>query len=228
MMRAANRAFTALLVLFLVGCKTNVTVDLYYTDLARVAASANENPVARVVMAIQIPSDKECDKYTPKVVHVMAGVVKDFTLKGCTSKQMESYLLGEVQVPVVTDGAWAAADALFGVIVHHGWAFFAMDLDKFKVVNDRMRKEFHQALKVGEATVTIMLHNDGRQAQTYSVMYTLVDGQPFVAIGNFELKPRAKVKLELSNVASRALAKHGRVPVLMPMRQGVPLLMKKG
>ena len=40
----------------------------------------------------------------------------------------------------------------------------------------------------------------------------MVDSQPIVLLGNFELKRRAKVKLELSNVASRHLAKHGNVP----------------
>lgn len=212
MTRAATCALTAGLVLFLVGCKTNVTVDLHFTDLDSVAASGDENRAARVVMAIQIPSDSECDKYTAKAVQAMAGVVKDFTPKGCTSKRKESYLLGEVQAPMVA--GWKAPNALFRIVVTPQWVWVAIDMDKFKAVSDRMGKEFHQALKAGESTVTIMLHNDGRQAQKYGVMGALVDGQPVVGFGDFELKRHARAKVELSNVASLTLAKGGRVPVL--------------
>ena len=220
-MMRATCALTGVLVLFLVGCKTNLTVDLYSTDLVSVAASADEKLAARVVMAIQIPSAKECDKYTPKVVQVMAGVVKDFTPKGCASKQMESYLLGEVQAPMVAgNSAWEATDALFGIIVNPNWVWFAMNLDKFKAINDRMRKEFHQSLKVGESTVTIMLHNDGRQVHKFAVSGVMANGQPAVLLVDLELKRRDKVKLELSNVASRFLAKHGVVPVLKPREKG--------
>ena len=52
-----------------------------------------------------------------------------------------------------------------GIIVNPKWVWFAMDRDKFKAINDRMRKEFHQTLKVGESTA--MLHNDGRQTRKY-------------------------------------------------------------
>ena len=220
-MRALLTTLAGALLLFVVGCKANLTVELYSTDIASVTASADEKLAARVVMAIQIPSANECDKYTPKVVQIMAGIVKDFTPKGCTSEQMDSYLLGEVHAPMVANSAaWKATDALFGIIVNPKWVWFAMDRDKFKAINDRMRKEFYQTLKVGESTVTIMLHNDGRQTRKYSVVGAMVDSQPIVLLGNFELKRRAKVKLELSNVASRHLAKHGNVPVLMPMKEG--------
>ena len=212
MTRAATCALTAVLVLFLVGCKTNVTVDLHFADLDGVAASGDKNRAARVVMAIRIPSDSECGKYTAKAVQAMAGVVKDFTPRGCTSKRKESYLLGEVQAPLVA--GWKPPDALFRITVTPQWVWLAMDTDKFKAVRDRMRKEFNQALKVGESTVTVMLHNDGRQAQRYGVMGALVDGQPVVGFGDFELKRRARAKVELSNVASLTLAKGGRVPVL--------------
>ena len=223
MIRTAACALAAVLVLFLAGCKTNLTVDLLFSDLDRVAASADENRAARVVMAVQIPSDKEssdeaCDKYTAKAVEVMAGVVKDFTPKGCTGNGMQSYLLGEVQAPVVA--GWKPADALFRIVVTPQWVWLAVDLGKFNAVNDRIRKEFQQAPKAGEPTVAIMLHNDGRQARKYHVMGAMVDDQPVWFLQGFELKRRAKVKLELSNVASRSLAKHGRVPVLMRVKKG--------
>lgn len=219
-MRALFAALATALLLFMVGCKTNLTVELYSTDLASVAASTDEKLAARVVMAIQIPSASECAKYTPKVVEIMAGVVKDFTPKGCTSEQMNAYLLGEVQAPMVaSNAAWKATDTLFGVIVRPKWIWLAMDRDKFKAVNDRMRKQFHQTLKVGESTVTVVLHNDGRKTEKYAVVTALVDDTPVVPVGNFELKRRARAEVKLSNVASRYLAKHGNVPMFMPVKE---------
>lgn len=96
---------TAMLVVALVGCKTNLTADLYSTDLRDAAIGAAEL-TAPATMAFEVPGTDDCPEHTIKITELMTGIMP-ITPRGCESADMESFLLADIQVPILSsEMAW--------------------------------------------------------------------------------------------------------------------------
>ena len=203
--------------LFLVGCRTDVTVEVYSSDLRTVATDDTAKLTAATLMAIQIPSADKCAEYTPQIVEIMKGLVDDFKPQGCKQEQMDSFLVAEIQSPLVPSmEAWEKSDALFGVAVlaHRETVAITLNRKKYAVLNKRMNDKFHQTLDLPKSKITMILHNDERGLQTYGVRGAFVNGAPMYEPQNVDVKRRGKATILLSNVGSASLAKHGYVIVL--------------
>lgn len=204
-------------ILFIAGCKTDVTVELYSSDLQRVGADKTAILMVSTLMAIEIPSSKECDKYTSQIVTIMKGLVQDFKPRECTTRGMDSLLMAELQSPLLPSmDAWKAADALFGVAIssEQNAVVITLNRDKFAALNKRMNDEFHQTLNLAESKVTMILHNDERTPQTYGLGGALVNGQPIYERRDIEIEARRKATIQLSDIGSASLVKYGQVIVL--------------
>ena len=204
-------------ILFIAGCKTDVTVEVYSSDLQRVKADETAELMVSTLMAIEIPSSDQCDKYTSQIVGIMKGLVQDFRPRECTTRDMDSFLVGELQSPLLPGmNAWKAADALLGIVISSERSIVLLTLNrgKFARLNKRMNDEFHQTLNLAKSKVTMILHNDERTPQTYGMGGALVNGQPIYERRDIEIEARRKATIRLSDVGSAALVKYGQVIVL--------------
>lgn len=207
--------FSTLLLLVLAGCRTDVTVDVYSSDLKRVA-TGETSLMTSATMSVEIPSASECDKYSTQITNIMRGVVKDFKPQGCEQKEMNSFLLGEIQVPLLPIlPVWTATEELFVVAVVAGrngkgkHVLLALDQNKYKTLNKRMENEFAQGVNLSKSKITMILYNDERGPMKYRVGGVFVNGDPIVAGTTRSLNRRKKVRIEASNVGAAFLAKHG-------------------
>ena len=194
------------------GCKMNLATDLYSTDLLDAMAGATDL-TAPATMAFQVPGKDDCDKHAADISAIMAGVVTDFEPKGCESIEMESFLLADTQIPLLSETAWMESDALFGiVVVEEGAAIGAalvMNLQKYGILTQRMKDKFHQTINLAESKVTLTLNNDLRDPISFSVEGAFVNGEPALRKTTYELQRRHNAEIVLSNVATAHMAKHG-------------------
>ena len=106
-------------VIFMVGCKLDVTQELYSSDLRDVAVNATTGLMSTMTMAIEIPSVKNCEEYASKIADVMSGLIHGFVLKGCKNfGVMDSRMMMDVQIPLLhNEELWQQSDSLFGVLL---------------------------------------------------------------------------------------------------------------
>lgn len=209
--------------LAIAGCRTDVTVEVYSSDLRAVTA---DTPLSTAgTMAIQIPSASECDKYTAQIVAIMKGVVDKFMPQGCKSVGMDSFLMAEISVPVVVDPDWKGGNKLFELLVavaddhpdlRGRIVIVGLNRDKYEILSKRMRKEFHQKLDLAKSKLTILLRNDERQDARFQVDMVFVDGQPR-NMQTLNLKRRGVARIELSNVHAAFLEKEGSTSAFLLM-----------
>ena len=155
--------------LFIGGCKTDVTVEVYSSDLRKVVTNKTSGLTTSMIMAIEIPSVEKCDEYAPQIADIMKGLVKSFSPQGCKRVEMESRLLAEIQIPLSPSmAAWDRANSLFGLAVSDkaGGVVVTLDLDKYEILSKRMQKKFYQSVDLSKSKVTMILHNDERNTQT--------------------------------------------------------------
>ena len=202
--------------LAIAGCKMNVEAELYSSDLRQVV-SGTEGLTTSATLALPIASVDECEDSTSKIRAIMAGVVDDFTPKGCERQEMESFLMAEIQIPLVgSDTAWSTSNSLLGILGNEEEngsirAFARLNVDKFSILKQRVRDEFFQDLELRESKFVIILNNDERGDITFSAQGVFVNGNPMPIISNqnHELKRRHRADIRLSNVAMAYLEKNG-------------------
>lgn len=213
MFRRASLAASLLATFLLTGCKMHLTADLFSSDLRDVASgTADLTTPAR--MAFEIPGTDDCDEHSAAIAEIMAGVVDDFSPKGCESIKMESFLLADTQIPLLADeSGWIESDALFGIVlVEEGDAIGAalvMNQEKYGILTNRMKDKFHQTVNLAESKVTIVLNNDLRDSISFTVEGAFVNGEPALRKTDYELRRRHNAEIVLSNVATAHMAKHG-------------------
>ena len=213
--KCAIAAVPVLVMALLAACKLNVTTELYSTDLRDVMANGAELS-APTTLAFQVPSIDDCDEHAVKIGEIMAGVLKEFSPRGCESAQMDSFLLADTQIPIVTSAErWLEADALFGIMLlsrhdpdHIGVAII-LDSRKYDVVTSRMKDKFHQTVDLADSRVTLILNNDERNAVTFAVRDVFVNSEPAYGEHEYTLERRHKANIRLSDVAKAYLAREG-------------------
>lgn len=205
-----------------VGCKMNLTADLYSSDLFDAAAGADDLTTS-ATMAFQVPSTEDCDEHTAEIAELMAGVVEDFSPKGCESVEMESFLLADTQIPILTESAWAGADSLFGIAFDTEdetiGAALVMNRQKYAILTSRMKAKFHQTVNLAESKVKVVLTNDLREPVLFAVVGAFVNGEPSLAKTTHELRRRHNAEIVFSDVATANLAKHGLASVIALRQQ---------
>ena len=213
MIRAFKMMIAALVMLAVAGCKMNLTADIYTTDLRDTAAGA-EGLTAPGRLALQVPNADECAKHTAEIAAIMAGVVSDFSPKGCERAEMESFLLADIQMPFVTsESTWNASDSLFGIYV---WeqegdigASIAMNLEKYGILAARLKEKFHQTVDLAASKVVLILNHDERKPIEVVAEGVFVNADPIPVARVFQLERRQRLEIRLSNVGTAYLAKQG-------------------
>ena len=216
-MRTMRLIAAVLAVAGLAGCKMNLTADLYSSDL-RAAKAGTPGLVTPATLAFQVPSVKECDEYTAKIGEIMAGILDDFTPKGCQRQDMESFLLADTQMPIfASEDDWEKSEALFGILLYDprnqdrfGVAV-VLNTKKYSILTNRMKEKFHQTVDLSESKVSLILNNDERDAITFTVLTAFVNSSPVFGAKQFKLNRRQKADIVLSDVATAFLEKKGVV-----------------
>ena len=213
MKQALMLAAAWLAVLGLAGCKMNLTADLYSSDI-RDAASGTTGLSAPATLAFQVPGVDECAKHTAEISEIMAGVVQGFAPRGCSNVEMDSYLLADIQMPLVAPEAWGQAEALFGLVVSQREsgdieAMVGLNLDKYEILTSRMQDKFHQKVDLEKSNVTLVMNNDERTPANLSLRDKFVNALPVGGNSHHEVARRHKIEIRLSDVSTADLALTG-------------------
>lgn len=211
--RASAIAVAVMAIGVTAGCEINLTTDIYTTDL-RDAVAGTEGLSAPATMAFEVPGTDDCDEHATKISEVMAGVVNDFSPKGCESIEMDSFLLADTQVPIVTsDDVWNKSDALFGILAFKQDEVIAvaviMNLEKYGTLTARMKDEFHQSIDLASSKISLVLNHDEREDVDFVVENVFVNSEPVHNPETYTLQRRHRVEIKLSDVATAHLTKHG-------------------
>lgn len=204
-------------ILVLAGCKMNMEADLYSSDL-RAVADGEQEITTPATLFLPVTSVDECAEQTAKIVAIMQGIVDTFQPKGCERHGMDSYLLADLQLPIVDSAEeWDKADTLFGIISQRSESsssinvYVTMSVNSYRTLSERVRDEFHQSLDLKESTFTVVLNNDERADMTAVIEHAYVNGQP-VLNATATAPRREQVTIRLSDVSVEYLGENGFAP----------------
>ena len=197
----------------MIGCKMNLTTNLYTTDL-RDAIAGTPGLTALAEIEIEVPSAANCAEYTPKFARVLDGILNEYTMRGCKNVAFNSFLLIETQLPFYT-GPEQVQDTLFGVLLvrpedsDHIGVSLVMDVQRYKILGAQVKEEFRETVDLASSQVKLVLHNDERKPIRFATRDTFVNKSPVHSKKEFEVSRRYNSTIQLSDVATSNLAREG-------------------
>lgn len=216
MKKSIQTAVILIAIATLTGCKIEMEIDLYSSDL-RAAALGDESLTTPATLALPITSVDECAEQTEKIVQIMQNIMESIQPKGCELKNFESFMLADVQVPLLNSAdSWDQTDTLFGIVSQSEnddkfdeiTVFVTLNLLKYENLSQRVEDEFFQALNLADSKFTLAINNDERESAEIYVENVFVQGAPEIS-GTYSIPRRSQVEIELSNVSVAYLGQEG-------------------
>ncbi len=201
-------------VLLVAGCKMSLEADLYSSDV-RAVANGEQGITTPATLFLPITTLDECATESAKIVAIMDGIVAPFEPKGCERNGMDSFMLANIQMPVVGSAdAWILKNTLLGFVAQRReggpdiGVFIMLDTDKYATLQRRVRDEFMQKLTMEDSRVTVVMNNDEREDMSVLVRHAFVNGQPSID-QTLTMPRREQVTIRLSDVSIDHFGKHG-------------------
>ena len=204
------------LTLFLAACNAHVTGELDLSSLSDFV-DGSVDQTAPATLAIQVVDEEDCAKHALKIAETLAGILKDFTPLGCENMQGDSYLMADINIPIIDSfNNWLATDSLLGFWVRSTgsdklYVEILLDTGKFQAAN-ALSADSHYTLT--NSRITTILNNDGLTSLSFSVSDVFVNSSPVQDEQTFNLERRHKAHIQLSDVAVAKLERSGRAKVL--------------
>lgn len=201
MKRVTSTAMICIGVLFLTGCNTEMTADVYSADLF-----SDENIRTPAVMKLEITSctsEKRSD-YEQKAL-ALFDTGSEAKITGCNSEAMDSMLEIGFQAEIASENSTADL-ALFRELWEDeeniARAIKPVFSPDFMQRVNTMLQQNYQKLKYDDLTVSIIINNDLREDVMISASNVWVDGTPHEFYRKEHLKRRERVVITLPNVTS--------------------------
>ena len=196
------------------ACKFNLISELYLSDLREVALNENTELTTPATLEIEIPSEEKCQEYSTKLTNLMEGLISGISPKGCEDRGYDTYLLIDVQIPIVNGfDAWHEIDLLFGILLsvsdEETSVYMMNNLEKYEILTKRIYDEFYQTLDISKSKITIVLNNIQQQDEVILTRGVFLDNTPVDNFREFVLKRRDRIDITLSNVGSAHLESDG-------------------
>ena len=218
----------ALAVMLLVGCKMDVTPEIYVSDLRAVAESGEVGLSTPAILSIGIGTKDRCEERAAQFEAMLGEMVREFSTRGCEGSGTDVALVASIQIPIVSSPeAWEQADSLYGILAfpapaesrHAGniGVFFLVNAERFAQLNQRVKSEFYRAIDLSDSRVKVVLSNDERTEARFTVNDAYFNGQPVQGLDRTEqaIARRHDAEVVLSNVALSALVQGQPVPTLL-------------
>ncbi len=199
-------------VLSVAGCKTNVSTDIYLTDVYKVMA--NKKPVSSPIeIAFEVPGKQYCQKAEEGLMVPMAKAWSSADFIGCEEVGFNTMARFRAGSEIVFEEENKKSDSAFpiyvGIFEEDGRiiiAYFinreAMNAFDASIPEDiRNRRSGEQDL-----VLTATFNNDGDLPVTVRVSNVFVDGKPVQNSRDVDLVRRMKAFVQLSDVSNAAIA----------------------
>lgn len=210
MSRVASSLVLATVVL--AGCKTQVTSDVYLTDVAAVAADGKALPVD-LKLGFEVPSEDKCAEAKEMLTPTLDKHFGAIEFVGCTTEGFSNFanftagseMVLELENKKVDSDLpiYLGVTPAEGGIVEVGYfsnpdnlkALMADLPDEAKAYSDRIA-----------VTFAATIHNDGTESSKLSVAGVFVNGRPALRPAEIELERRKELAIRLSDVGNATVS----------------------
>lgn len=206
-----KKALVLLSLFILTACKTDISSDLFTTDL--IAVTEGEEVTAPVIIALE-SSSTECEKTAPDLLKAISSQMSGVEFIGCGKKGYDTVARFRSQAQIIAHtGEAAVPNQAFAIGVQSSGSdsdetydvSYLVNMDAVRNIWGSLPEEMtrYKTFKF-EPSLSVVLNNDLRAATMITVDDVFADGNPVQGTASWELKRRGQVEIQTSNVTNTA------------------------
>lgn len=192
----------------LAGCKTQISTDLFTSDL--IAATEGESVTAPLVIGMESTSQQKCKETAPAILEAVQSKYSDAEFIGCERAEFNTFARFRVQAEVLvfSDSAPTPADAFAIGVRGDGKAYnvsYLTNPDAARAIWDALPEDMtkYQTYNL-EPRLSAVLNNDLRATVSITTDDVFADGTPIQGTATRDLPRRDQVELRMSDVTNAA------------------------
>ena len=192
------------------GCKTQISTDLFTSDL--IAATEGKTITAPLEIGMEAGSKDKCNDTAPAILQAIETKFAEAEFIGCQDAGWDTFARFRVQAEVIAfadepptpNEAFAigvrASDLSFSVV-------YLINRKAARAIWDALPEELteYQTYKL-EPVLFALLNNDLRTSVTVTTDDVFADGTPIQGTVNRDMPRRDQIELQMSNVTNAAFA----------------------
>lgn len=212
-----------LIILFITGCKQEVSSTLFIGDVLEVVSGKSKLSSLGNVK-FEMPTEKTCQEKMEKFSRVIAPFFNNINKSQCITEGMDTFFYANFDLPVVLAiGNGQFSDNYKGGVALQLYQkdniysiYISMKTTLLSALDNDLRQEFMGGggVDAKEMTVDIAINNDTRDSYILSSEGVFLDGNAISPLfyQRTKLGRRSESVISLSNVAISALLGTGNVP----------------
>jgi len=208
---------TAVIILFLAGCKLDLSADLNVGDLHRAALSKQSGIASDGTIKFEVGSISNCGDDSEFFTSILEKHFLHFKILPCEKVGMETYFVAAIKIPIFfTHIDWPEkTNSLIALNASPSSKIGGIDVelllnqDRFRRINKAVESKYFQKFELSR--IGIELKNDQVTYQDVLVSDVFVDSLPVVGVKAFGLSPGKSLMLELSDVKEDFFSLYNRV-----------------
>ena len=192
----------------LAGCKTQISTDLFTSDL--VAATEAEAVTAPLVIGMEAGSEQKCNETADAVLIAVQSQFDSAEFIGCETVDFKTFARFRVQAEIVAyDGDAPSITVPFSIGVRSDEAAYHVSYltnpAGARAIWDALPEEMtkYQTYKL-EPILSAVLNNDLRETVSITTDDVYADGTPVQGTATRDLPRRDQVELSMSDVTNAA------------------------
>jgi hypothetical protein len=208
---------TALIFLFLTGCKLDISADLNVGDLHHVALSKQNGVASTGTIKFEVGSIANCGDESEFFTFILEKHFLEFKILPCEQVGVETYFVAAIKIPILfTHIDWPEkTNSLIAINAGPSNTIGGIDVelllnqDRFRSINKAVESKYFQKFELSR--ISIELKNDLVSYQNVLASDVFVDSLPVVGNKTIGLSPEKSLTLELSDVKEEYFSLYNRV-----------------
>ncbi len=197
------------LAIFLVGCKVNVSTDLFISDIKTVRDGGKPLDL-NGLLKFEIPSKTTFNRDQAKIEGLLKAHFKGVKNLRVIEQGMETYVAADIQLTLYNidkEHSFGSDLISFAVVDHrekHNLTAVGLGISEeaYQTLAKDIRGKFIGKIDSDSIKVTVYVNNDESEPAAIGVASAYVDGQPFPLGKNITLDKRGKCELVISRIAT--------------------------
>lgn len=193
-------------------CKYAVKAELYISEILETANKSSKESFAVSELKFGVGSLEKCEEDKEYLTNLLSNYFNNIRDLKCANIEMDTFLISTVDIPIVafTKKEFEPVDGLLNITVKPGKPIrvgLFLNESEFSDLKAKINDKYWQSIKMEDFSLNFTLFNDTKQITKAEVTSSFVNSEPVPFWQSYQLNPKNKLSIELSNVLKEYINK---------------------
>ncbi|TGN20481.1 DUF7424 family protein [Leptospira idonii] len=187
-------------------CQYSIVTEVYVSEIFEIANGIEtKQAYSNAELRFSVPSEAKCLEDKEYLISTLSDYFGEIKNAKCATSNLEGYFQGSVKIPIILakGNQITPVEGLFNVTIAKGDLIrvgLFLNTELFDHLQETIQAKYFNTLKIEEFSLGISVINDTKNKINAEVLSVYIEQEPVPGIKKFEMAPRSKTNIVLSNV----------------------------